>query len=274
MMATAPVVVRGGGELGTAAARLLFLSGFPVVVLERAQPLAVRRLVAFSEAVLTGASVVEGVPARRLPVAKLGPAAEFVAVAVDPDGTVLARLRPYVLVDARMQKHNRETTRGDAALVIGLGPGFAAGDDVHAVIETQRGPDLGRVLWSGSAEPDSMRPAAVLGYTEKRVVRAPVPGRFLSQARIGDVVIPGQVLGLVDAEPVRSGIAGLVRGLIADGIEVPAGIKIGDIDPRGPGIDPARVSDKARAIAAGVLEAVLVSRRRSQGETSGRTVLR
>ena len=274
MIATAPVVVRGGGELGTAAARLLFLSGFPVVVLERAQPLAVRRLVAFSEAVLTGESVVEGVTARRLPVAQLGPAADFVAVAVDPDAAVLARLLPYVLVDARMQKYNRETTRGDAALVIGLGPGFAAGDDVHAVIETQRGPDLGRVLWAGSAEPDSMRPAAVLGYTEKRVVRAPAAGRFLSQARIGDVVIPGQVLGLVDAEPVRAGIAGLVRGLIADGIEVPAGIKIGDIDPRGPGIDPARVSDKARAIAAGVLEAVLVSRRRSQGETTGQTLLR
>jgi xanthine dehydrogenase accessory factor len=274
MMATAPVVVRGGGELGTAAARLLFLSGFPVVVLERAQPLAVRRLVAFSEAVLTGESVVEGVTARRLPVAKLAPAADFVAVSVDPDGAVLTRLRPYVLVDARMHKHNRETTRGDAALVIGLGPGFVAGDDVHAVIETQRGPDLGRVLWAGSAEPDSMRPAAVLGYTEKRVVRAPGPGRFLSQARIGDVVIPGQVLGLVDAQPVRAAIAGLVRGLIADGVEVPAGIKIGDIDPRGPGIDPARVSDKARAIAAGVLEAVLISRRRSQGETTGQTVLR
>jgi len=274
MMATAPVVVRGGGELGTAAARLLFLSGFPVVVLERAQPLAVRRLVAFSEAVHTGESVVEGVTARHLPVAKLGPAADFVAVSVDPDGAVLARLRPYVLVDARMQKHNRETTRGDAALVIGLGPGFVAGDDVHAVIETQRGPDLGRVLWAGSAEPDSARPAAVLGYTEKRVVRAPVPGRFLSQARIGDVVIPGQVLGLVDAQPVRAAIAGLVRGLIADGVHVPAGIKIGDIDPRGPGIDPARVSDKARAIAAGVLEAVLISRRRSQGETTGQTVLR
>ncbi|PYQ38368.1 MAG: EF2563 family selenium-dependent molybdenum hydroxylase system protein [Acidobacteria bacterium] len=274
MMATAPVVVRGGGELGTAAARLLFLSGFPVVVLERAQPLAVRRLVAFSEAVLTGESVVEGVVARRSPVAQLGPAADFVAVAVDPEGAVLARLRPYALVDARMQKHNRETTRGDAALVIGLGPGFVAGDDVHAVIETQRGPDLGRVLWAGSAEPDSMRPAAVLGYTEKRVVRAPGPGRFLSQARIGDAVIPGQVLGLVDAEPVRAAIAGLVRGLIADGVEVPAGIKIGDIDPRGPSIDPARVSDKARAIAAGVLEAVLISRRRSLGETTGQTVLR
>lgn len=273
-MATAPVVVRGGGELATAAARLLFLSGFPVVVLERAQPLAVRRLVAFSEAVLTGGIVVEGVLARRLPVAQLGPEPHFVPVAVDPEGSAIARLRPRILVDARMLKRNDETTRADAALVIGLGPGFVADDDVHVVIETQRGPDLGRVLWAGSAEPDSTRPAAVLGYAEKRIVRAPGAGPFRSQARIGDIVIPGQVLGLVGAEPVRAGIAGLVRGLIADGVDVPGGIKIGDIDPRGPGIDPARVSDKARAVAAGVLEAVLVSRRRGEAEASGQAVLR
>jgi xanthine dehydrogenase accessory factor len=272
-MATAPVVVRGGGELATAAARLLFLSGFPVVVLERAQPLAVRRLVAFSEAVFAGEIVVDGVRARCVPVADLVPAPDFVSVAVDPEGSTVAGLRPGVLVDARMLKRNGGTTRADAPLVIGLGPGFVAGDDVHAVIETQRGPDLGRVLWEGSAEPDSTRPAAVLGFTEKRVVRAPVGGRFQAQAHIGDIVIPGQVLGVVGATPVTSAIAGLVRGLIADGIDVPAGIKIGDVDPRGPGIDPARVSDKARAVAAGVLEAVLV-RRREEAEVAGQAVLR
>jgi len=272
-MATAPVVVRGGGELATAAARLLFLSGFPVVVLERAQPLAVRRLVAFSEAVLTGEIVVDGVRARAVPAAALGPAADFVPVAVDPEGSSIARLRPAVLVDARMLKRNGGTTRADAALVIGLGPGFVAGDDVHAVIETQRGSDLGRVLWEGPAEPDSAHPAAVRGYTEKRVVRAPAAGAFRAQARIGDIVIPGQVLGLVGTTPVTATIAGLVRGLIADGIEVPAGIKIGDIDPRGPGIDPARISDKARAVAAGVLEAVLVRRRETE-PLAGHAVLR
>lgn len=272
-MATAPVIVRGGGELATAAARLLFLSGFPVVVLERAQPLAVRRLVAFSDAVLTGEIVVDGVPARRVTVPELRPETDFVPVAVDPEGSAVARLRPRVLVDARMLKRNEGTTGADAALVIGLGPGFVAGDDVHAVVETQRGPDLGRVLWAGSAEPDSTRPAAVLGYVEKRVVRAPVAGTFRAQARIGDIVIPGQVLGLVGATPVTSAIAGLVRGLIADGVDVPARIKIGDIDPRGPGIDPARLSDKARAVAAGVLEAVLV-RRREEAEVTGQVVLR
>jgi xanthine dehydrogenase accessory factor len=273
-MATAPVVVRGGGELATAAARLLFLSGFPVVVLERAQPLAVRRLVAFSEAVLTGGEiVVDGVRARAVPAAALGPAADFVPVAVDPEGSAIARLRPAVLVDARMLKRNGGTTRADAALVIGLGPGFVAGDDVHAVIETHRGSDLGRVLWEGPAEPDSTHPAAVRGYTEKRVLRAPAAGAFRAQARIGDIVVPGPVLGLVGTTPVTATIAGLLRGLIADGIEVPAGIKIGDIDPRGPGIDPARISDKARAVAAGVLEAVLVRRRETE-PLAGHAVLR
>jgi xanthine dehydrogenase accessory factor len=265
MMAAAPVVVRGGGELATAAARLLFLSGFPVVVLERPQPLAVRRLVAFAEAVLTGETVVDGVPARRVSVAEIGPAADFVPVAVDPEGSAITRLLPSVLVDARMLKHDGAATCAAAAFVIGLGPGFVAGEDVHAVIETQRGPDLGRVLWAGSAEPDNTRPAQVLGYAEKRVVRAPAAGAFRAEARIGDIVVPGQLLGHVAGTPVTAAMAGLVRGLIADGVDVPAGIKIGDIDPRGPGVDPARISDKARAVAAGVLEAVLL-RRRGQGE--------
>jgi len=272
-MASAPVVVRGGGELATAAARLLFLTGLPVVVLERAQPLAVRRLVAFSEAVLAGEIVVDGVRARRFPADEIRPESDFVPVAVDPEGSTIARLRPRVLVDARMLKRNDGTSRADAPLVIGLGPGFVAGEDVHAVIETQRGADLGRVLWAGAAEPDSAHPAAVLGYTEKRVVRAPSAGTFRTQARIGDIVIPGQLLGVVGTTPVTATIAGLVRGLIADGVEVPAGIKIGDIDPRGPGVDPARISDKARAVAAGVLEAVLL-RRRDEAEVAGEAVLR
>ena len=272
-MATAPVIVWGGGELATAAARLLFLSGFPVVVLERAQPLTVRRLVAFSEAVIAGETAVEGVSARRVAVDTLAPSPDFVPVAVDPDGSAIGRLRPRVLVDARMTKRKGGTTRAEAALVIGLGPGFVAGEDVHAVIETQRGPDLGRVLWAGAAEPDSTRSSAVLGYAEKRVVRAPVAGAFHGQSRIGDIVVPGQVLGLVGATPATSAIAGLVRGLIADGVDVSAGIKIGDIDPRGPGVDPARISDKARAVAAGVLEAVLLHGR-GQRDEAGQAVLR
>jgi xanthine dehydrogenase accessory factor len=254
----APVVVRGGGELASAAARLLFLSGFSVAVLERAEPLAVRRRVSFSEAVAAGEAIVDGVRARRRAGDALDATREYVQVAIDPDGAAIARLCPDVLVDARMRKRKTETARTQARLVIGLGPGFTAGEDVHAVVETQRGPDLGRVLWSGSAEPDSTRPAPVLGHTDARVVRAPRDGRFHAAVRLGDMVALHQVLGHVEDEPVVASIAGLLRGLLADGVRIGRGVKVGDIDPRGSVVDPARLSDKARAVAAGVLEAVLV----------------
>jgi xanthine dehydrogenase accessory factor len=254
------VVVRGGGEMASAAARLLFLCGFKVAVLEREQPLAVRRKVAFAEAVLAGPADVEGVPGRRVDLDQVSSALEardFVPVAVDPEGTLLALLRPAVVVDARMAKRNLGTTRGDARLVIGLGPGFIAGKDVHAVVETQRGPDLGRVRWNGAAEVDTMVPTAVQGYAERRVLRAPRSGVFRGEKRIGEVVMPSARLGTVDGEAVLASIPGLLRGLVADGVPVEAGAKIGDIDPRGPLIDAARISDKGRAVAAGVLEAVL-----------------
>jgi xanthine dehydrogenase accessory factor len=247
--------------MATAAARLLFLAGFPVVVLERPQPLAVRRRVSFAEAVFSREAHVEGVTGRLVPVGEVGfDGGRFVPVAVDPDGTALARLAPGVLVDARMAKVNRGTARDQAAFVVGLGPGFVAGEDVHAVVETQRGSDLGRVLWAGSAEPDTMVPAEVQGYAARRVLRAPRPGVFRAFRAIGDVVVPRQAVGEVDGEPVVTPIAGLVRGLLADGVSIESSTKVGDIDPRGPSIDPGRISDKGRAVAAGVLEAVLIRR--------------
>jgi xanthine dehydrogenase accessory factor len=254
------VVVRGGGELASAAARLLYLSGFPVLVLERAQPLAVRRRVAFADAVRSGQALVEGVCGRLVSPGTLALLPNCVTVAIDPDAAILPRLRPAVLVDARMLKRGSDTARTQAPLVVGIGPGLGAGRDVHAVIETQRGPDLGRVLWSGEAEPDTARPSEVLGFTEKRVVRAPRAGLFQPEVEIGDLVTPGQVLGHVDGAPVEASIAGLVRGLVADAVMVLEGMKIGDIDPRGIAVSPARISDKARAVAAGVLEAVVLGR--------------
>jgi len=256
--------VRGGGELASAAARLLFLAGFPVVVLERAEPLAVRRRVSFAEAVLAGEAVVEGVRGRRVAADGLVPWRAEIAVVVDEDGAALARLQPAVLVDARMLKQPSGTASLGAPLVIALGPGFVAGRDAHAVVETQRGPDLGRVLWSGRAETDSGVPAPVLGHTDARVLRAPRAGVFHGQVAIGDVVTPRQAVGSVDAAPVLAEIAGIVRGLLADGVHVSRGTKVGDIDPRA-SVDPARISDKARAVAAGVLEAVLVGRSRASG---------
>lgn len=243
--------------MGSAAARLLFLAGFEVVILERDMPLAVRRQVSFAEAVFAGNALVEGVAAR-LVESVPAPPHDAIPVLVDRDGRTLECLQPRVLVDARMAKRNLGTHRGLAPLVVGLGPGFVAGDDAHAVIETQRGPRLGRVLWSGSPEPDSAIPGPVLGFTEKRVLRASSAGRFRGRVQIGDLVRPLAVVGDVEGVPVKSQIAGLVRGLLRDGVEVSLGTKVGDVDPRGPGVDPALVSEKARAISAGVLEAVLV----------------
>ena len=243
--------------MGSAAARLLFLAGFEVLILECARPLAVRRRVAFAEAVFAGSASVEGVSARLVEDMPVPPFAA-IPLMIDRDGRSTDRLTPRVLVDARMAKRNLGTHRGLAALVIGLGPGFVAGDDVHAVIETQRGPWLGRVIWSGAAEPDSAVPSPVLGFTEKRVLRAPADGTFSARVAIGDLVPAEALVGDVAGVPVMSPIAGLVRGLLHHGVTVLPGTKVGDIDPRGAAVDAALISEKARAISAGVLEAVLV----------------
>ena len=249
-------MVRGGGEMATAVARLLFLSGMRVVVLERAQPLAVRRLVSFAEAVFAGEVGVEGVRGR---LGDVPPeAAPWVPVVVDPDGRVLERFAPDVVVDARMAKRGGNGRPPGPALVIGLGPGFAAGAEVDAVIETQRGPDLGRVLWTGQAEADTSRPSPVLGHADTRVLRAPRGGIFTGRVALGDLIQAGDEVGEVGGAAVASAIAGLVRGLLHDGVVVEAGVKVGDVDPRGRGVDPARISDKARAVAAGALEAVFL----------------
>jgi xanthine dehydrogenase accessory factor len=247
--------------MATAAARLLFLSGFAVVVLERESPLAVRRRVSFAEAVNTGSACVEGIAAHFVDLADVAEKLrrpDAVLVAVDTHAECLAALAPPVVIDARMAKRAGDTHRGQAAFVVGLGPGFTAGADVHAVIETNRGPDLGRVIWQGGSEPDTGEPGPVLGITDKRVVRAAGAGTFRSVRSIGAIVEAGELLGTIDGVPVPSPIGGLVRGLIGDGLHVSTGLKLGDIDPRGAQVDPARISDKARAIAAGVLEAVLL----------------
>lgn len=261
MLAGARAVVRGGGELASAAARLLFLSGMRVVVLEREKPLAVRRLVSFADAVFSGERSVEGVRGRLVGADAVPEGAvSYVPVVVDPEGRFLARWSPEVVVDARMAKRRSAVRDGGSAFLIGLGPGFTAGVEVDAVIETQRGPDLGRVLWSGGAEPDTSLPSPVLGYTEKRVLRAPRTGTFHERIDLGAVVIPGDVIGDVDGDPVTTPIAGLLRGVLKGGVSVEAGTKVGDVDPRGPGVNAAIVSDKARAVAAGVLEAILMRR--------------
>lgn len=244
-----------------------------MVVLERERPLAVRRPVCFAEAVFCGETVVEGVRARRVSADLLAgvlASGGVVPVLIDPEARLRGVLRPDVIVEGRMTKGRASSACSDGALQIALGPGFVAGKDVHAVVETERGPDLGRVIWSGAALEDSGRPAPVLGVAEARVLRAPRDGTFAGAARIGDVVAAGVAVGDVDGEPVIAGTAGLLRGLIADGVPVACGMKLGDIDPRGNAVDPTRISDKARAVAAGVLEAVSVGlARRAPGVLAG-----
>lgn len=243
--------------MGSAAARLLHLGGYRVVILERPAPLAVRRLVSFAEAVFLGRMEVEGVAAVRVEVAALGAGPgdpRAIALAVDPAGDCLGRLAPAVLVDARMVKQAQDTRPEQAPLVIGLGPGFRAGRDVHAAVETQRGPDLGCVFWEGEPAGDTGEPAPVEGHTHARVLRAPVAGVFRGRVGLGQRVEAGATVGDVDGRPVIAAIGGVVRGLLAEGVAVSAGVKVGDVDPRDLAAD--RISDKARAVAAGVLEAV------------------
>lgn len=253
------VVVKGAGDLATGVAHRLYRCGMRVVMTEIPQPTVVRRSVSFAEAVYETAHVVEGVTARLA--RNIDQAAEVlqrgeIPVLVDPQTREALRLRPSVLVDAVMAKKNTGTQITDAPLVIGLGPGFTAGLDVHAVIETNRGHHLGRVIENGCAQPNTGIPGPVQGYTLERLVRAPADGVFQACVEINRFVQAGELLGYVGDQPVRAGIAGLLRGLIREGTQVCRGLKIGDIDPRGEPEHGYTISDKARAVAGGVLEAV------------------
>ncbi len=254
------VVLRGGGDLATGVVARLTRAGFPVVVLELPRPLVVRRTVAVATAVLEGHITVEDIQAER--VADVATAMRLaregrVPVIIDPDGETIPDLAPTVLVDARMAKRNLDTRRDDASLVVALGPGFAAGEDCDAVVETARGHFLGRVYWHGTALPDTGTPGFVHGYGRERVLRAPRAGVVQTLVEIGMFVHEGQVVALVDGEPVQAPFDGVVRGLIADGTPVSARLKIGDIDPRGVREHCFTISDKALAVGGGVLEAVL-----------------
>jgi xanthine dehydrogenase accessory factor len=253
-------IVRGGGDLGTGVAHRLHRAGFTVMVTELPQPLCVRRTVSFAEAVYAGSITVEGVTARCADDPMVGmayTALDEIPVVVDAQGDVVSRMKPPIVVDARLAKRNLGTRRRDAALVIGLGPGFAAGVDCHAVVETNRGHNLGRVYWEGSAEDDTGLPEAVSGFTGVRVLRAPAGGVFEARRQIGDLVEAGDIVAEVAGTPIVAEFSGVLRGLLRDGLVVPQGMKVGDLDPRRVRDYCFLISDKARAIGGGVLEAVL-----------------
>lgn len=255
------VVIRGAGEQASGIACRLFRANFRrILMLETASPLAVRRLVSFCEAVHDGEMTVEG--ARAVRAGRLEEVAGIwgagsIAVLVDPEAASVSQVQPDLLLDATLAKRNLGTTLHDAPLVIGLGPGFTAGVDCHLVIETNRGHDLGKVIRSGQAEPDTGIPGAIGGYTSERVLRAPVAGRFESDRVIGDLVVAGEPVGRVGEVEVRAAIGGVLRGMIRPGAVVKAGLKIGDVDPRSRKEYCATVSEKARALGGAVLEALL-----------------
>jgi xanthine dehydrogenase accessory factor len=254
------VLIKGAGDLASGVATRLRRCGFPVVMTELPEPLVVRRTVSFAEAVYEDEIAVEGIVARRvIGAAEARQAFDrgIIPVLVDPDADCRAELGPRVLVDAIVAKRNTGTQPGDAPLVIALGPGFTAGVDCHAVVETNRGHSLGRVIWHGSAEPDTGVPGEVAGRGRERVLRAPADGVLDALAQIGDRVGEGQVVATVDGQELCAGIAGVLRGLLRPGIRVTAGLKVGDVDPRGVREHCFTVSDKSLAIAGGVLEAIL-----------------
>lgn len=253
-------IVKGGGDLGTGVAWRLHRCGFRVLVTETAQPTVIRRAVAFASAVYEGTITVDGITARRVEndeEMRAAWEAGEVPVIVDPEGESIRRLRPDVVVDAIIAKRNIGTRITDAPIVIALGPGFTAGVDCHAVIETNRGHNLGKVILEGTAEPNTGVPGVVGGESARRVLRAPTAGTFRGVRAIGDRVQEGEVVAYVDDVPVRSQLNGVVRGLLHDGLPVHKGMKVGDVDPRGIVSHCFTISEKALAIGGGVVEAIL-----------------
>ena len=254
------VLIRGGGEMASGIAHRLHRCHMKVFITEVAEPTAVRRTVAFAEAVYQGSQTIEGVRAVRAATAAEArqlSSGGCIAVLVDPQAAIRCEIKPEVIVDAIMAKKSSSVAIGDATLVIGIGPGCTTGVNVHAVVESNRGHHLGRVIWDGEAEPDTGVPAPVAGHTEARILRVPQTGRFKALKEIGDVVKSGEPVGEIDGVSLQARIPGMIRGLLRDGIQVQAGMKAGDIDPRGEREYCYAISDKARAIGGGVLEAIL-----------------
>ena len=251
-------LIKGAGDLATGVALRLHRSGFSVVMTELAHPTVVRRTVAFAEAVFQGHAAVEGVEgvlADDATHVRGLLARRAIAVTVDPEATIRQELQPVLLVDAIVAKRNLHTCITDAPAVVALGPGFVAGRDVHAVIETQRGHTLGRVITAGEALPNTGVPGEIGGHGAERVLRAPGDGVMRTVREIGERVRVGEIVAYVGDVPVRSRLDGVLRGLIRPGLQVSAGLKLGDVDPRGSREHCYLVSDKAMAIAGGALEA-------------------
>lgn len=256
------IIIRGAGEMASGTACRLHHSGFfKILMTEIDHPVAVRRMVSFCEALHHGSWCVEGVRAAR--VNSVQDAMDLwnsrtIPIIADQENRAKHLLKPHVAIDAILAKRNLGTTIDDASLVIGMGPGFIAGTDVHYVIETNRGHDLGRLISEGGASPNTGVPGDIAGRTAQRVLRAPSDGVFESELEIGTLVDEGGVIGHVAGNEVRSEVKGVLRGLIRSGTVVDKNLKLGDVDPRGNRSYCYSISEKARAIGGTVLEAILL----------------
>ena len=259
------IVIRGAGDLATGVIQKFFRCGFKLLVLETEKPSAIRRSAALCEAVYTGFASVEDVSCKKIEtLAELNACYENVIVPIlaDPYGKSLTQLKPAALIDAILAKRNLGTQKGMAPITIALGPGFYAGKDVDAVIETNRGHDLGRLILNGSAEPNTGIPGDAGGKSTQRVIYAPAAGELSANREIGDIVEEGEPLCEISGKVVRAPFKGLLRGLIRNGFLVTKGLKIADIDPR-LDVNWQSISDKARCIGGAALEAFLFLRRQT-----------
>ncbi len=251
------VLIKGGGDQGSGAAWKLFRTGIKVAVVDIPHPLSIRREVSFSTAITEGTVVVDGVKGK-LVTDIPDFTGDFIPVFTTEQKDILEKFKPAVLVDATLKGiDNRTTIKGDALLTIGLGPGFKASCNIDCVIETNCGHNLGRVIWEGEAEEYTGIPDNIEGYTAGRLLRSPADGKLKSLKKIGDTVEKNELIGHVAGKEIRSDIHGIIRGLIARETRIEKGCKIGDIDPRGKKEYAFTVSDKARSIGGGVLEAIL-----------------
>lgn len=254
-------LVRGGGDIATGTIYKLFQCGFPLLVLEIENPSCIRRTVSFCEAVFDENVEVEGVHAKK--VCSLKEAYQcychsIVPVMVDAEAVMIRQASPAVVIDAILAKRNLGTNITDAPVVIGVGPGFYAGKDVHAVVETMRGHNLGRVIYKGEAAPNTGVPGIIGGYGKERVIHAPASGNLHIEKQIGEEVIKGDIIAYIGDTPVKATISGIVRGMLREGYPARKGLKMADIDPRIAEKDNCHhISDKARCVAGGVLEAIL-----------------
>lgn len=255
------IVVRGAGDIATGTICRLHRCGFKILVLETDSPQAIRRTVSLAEAMYTGSQTVEKSTAVRvgsIDACESVWRSNQIPILVDPKAYSVKELRPQAVVDAILAKKNFGTTIDMANITIALGPGFTAGKDVHAVIETVRGHHLGRVIYDGEAQPNTGIPEPVAGYGTERVLYAPAPGTLSILHDIGELVKKDQPIATIDNHPVIAPFDGIIRGMIRNGSRITRNLKIADIDPRRSAQNYCHtVSDKARCISGGVLEALL-----------------